>query len=340
MSQNSHDLLKFPFSSLPATLAELGISEANFLSDHRLRLGFFSNAFEQELAKISTVQVETLVRAHAAQKNKPPLPRVKNIIAIASGKGGVGKSTTSANLAAAFSQLGARVGVLDADIYGPSIPHLFGIADDQRPGVEEGKYFVPIEREGIHTLSMGNLMNEKTPAVWRGPKASGALMQMLNQTLWPDLDYLLIDLPPGTGDIQLTMAQQIPTVGAVVVTTPQDLALLDGKKAIEMFEKVGIGVLGIVENMSVHICSKCGHEESIFGVQGGQRLADDYSMQLLGQLPLHMAIRQQGDSGRPITLLEPEGNIAQRYRMIAEKVSIAIAMRDLAPQPSIRVTTQ
>lgn len=274
------------------------------------------------------ISVISGIFSHVPCSDKSPMRNVKNIIAVASGKGGVGKSTTSVNLALALSQEGARVGILDADIYGPSIPMMLGIGDDIRPEQVDGKYFKPIVRHGIQSLSMGNLVTENTPIVWRGPKATGALLQLCQQTLWDNLDYLIIDLPPGTGDIQLTLAQSIPVTGAVVVTTPQDIALLDAQKAIEMFAKVHIPILGVVENMSVHTCSACGHTEHIFGQQGGARIADRYETVLLGALPLSISIREQVDGGNPSVVAEPDGEIAQAYRMIARRTALGIALME------------
>jgi ATP-binding protein involved in chromosome partitioning len=248
------------------------------------------------------------------------LDQVKTIIAVASGKGGVGKSTTAANLALALQAEGKKVGLLDADIYGPSIAMMLGVPEGQRPESPDGKSFMPIIAHGLATMSMGYLVTAKTPMAWRGPMAGGALQQMLTQTNWGELDVLVVDMPPGTGDIQLTLAQKAEVAGAVIVTTPQDIALLDAKKGIEMFTKVKIPVLGIVENMAVHICSNCGHEDSIFGAGGGESVAEQYSTQLLGSLPLDRSIRERGDQGMPSVVAEPEGKIAQSYREIAVKV--------------------
>jgi ATP-binding protein involved in chromosome partitioning len=250
----------------------------------------------------------------------PALAGVKNIIAVASGKGGVGKSTTSVNLALALLKTGAKVGLLDADIYGPSQQLLLGVAEGTRPEQQGQSYLIPIEAYGLQTMSMGYLTTDKTPMVWRGPMAGGALIQLLTQTLWQDLDYLIIDMPPGTGDIQLTLSQKVSVSGAVIVTTPQDIALLDAQKGIEMFRKVDVPVLGIVENMAIHICSECGHKEHIFGEGGGERIAQDYSVPLLGSLPLSLKIRQQSDSGKPIVIAEPEGEVATMYQAIARNV--------------------
>ncbi len=251
---------------------------------------------------------------------------VKHIIAVASGKGGVGKSTTAVNLALALAAEGARVGILDADIYGPSQPHMLGIGQ-RRPDivtVNGQQKMVPLNAYGIQSISMGYLVTEETPMLWRGPMATGALQQLLLQTAWDDVDYLIIDMPPGTGDIQITLAQRVPVTGAVIVTTPQDIALLDAKKGIEMFRKVNVPVLGVVENMAIHRCSHCGVEEHIFGEGGGERIARDYDTQLLGALPLDLSIRQQVDIGKPSVAATPESAISQAYRAIARKVMAAV----------------
>lgn len=258
----------------------------------------------------------------AEQGSKEPVPGVKHIIAVASGKGGVGKSTTSVNLALALSHEGAKVGILDADIYGPSQPHMLGVGD-KRPETK-GNTIIPLSAHGISVISMGNLVTEKTPMVWRGPMVSGALQQLLRSSNWLDIDYLVIDMPPGTGDIQLTLSQTVPVSGAVIVTTPQDIALLDAKKGIEMFDKVSIPVLGVVENMATHVCSNCGHTEAIFGENGGQALADGYQTELLGQLPLELAIREQTDSGVPPLVRDPESKVSLEYRSIARKVGAKV----------------
>lgn len=247
---------------------------------------------------------------------------VKNIIAVASGKGGVGKSTTAVNLVLALAAEGARVGILDADIYGPSQPQMLGIGQ-QRPqiiGAQGQQKMVPISAYGIQSISMGYLVTEETPMLWRGPMATGALQQLLMQTAWDNLDYLIIDMPPGTGDIQITLAQKVPVTGAVIVTTPQDIALLDAKKGIEMFRKVNVPILGVVENMAIHICSNCGHEEHIFGAGGGERIAQDYQTELLGSLPLDLSIRADADRGKPSVAADPESAVSQKYRAIARKL--------------------
>ena len=254
------------------------------------------------------------------------IPQVKNIIAVASGKGGVGKSTTAVNLALALAAEGKRVGILDADIYGPSQPHMLGIGQ-RRPeivGEPGSQQMLPVIAHGIQSISMGYLVTEETPMLWRGPMATGALLQLLAQTRWDNLDYLVIDMPPGTGDIQITLAQKVPVTGAVIVTTPQDIALLDAKKGIEMFRKVNVPVFGVVENMAIHICSNCGHQEHIFGTGGGERIAKDYQTELLGSLPLDLSIRADADSGKPSVAANAESIIGQAYRAIAKKVIVKV----------------
>lgn len=265
------------------------------------------------------------------------LADVKKIVTISSGKGGVGKSTVTANLAAALSAQGLRIGVLDADIYGPSQAMMFGVPAGTRPKTAEDKYFIPVVAHSIQTMSISYLIDEDTPMVWRGPMVSSALQQLLMQTQWDDLDILLIDMPPGTGDIQLTLSQKVPVDGAIVVTTPQDIALLDAKKGIEMFLKVDIPVLGIIENMSMHICSNCGHVDPIFGEGGGNKMADQYQTTLLGQLPLAMPIRVQADSGTPIVIAEPESEYASLYKTVAVTVSEVVANQTQAEVPCINI---
>ncbi len=262
---------------------------------------------------------------HAVQRGLQPLPGVKNIIAVASGKGGVGKSTTSANLALALAAEGARVGLLDADIYGPSQPMMMGLSG--RPESADGKTMQPLVGHGVQVMSIGFLVDADQAMIWRGPMATQALDQLLRQTNWQDLDYLVVDMPPGTGDIQLSLSQRVPMTGAVIVTTPQDIALLDARKAVSMFDKVGVPILGLVENMAVHVCSNCGHAEHIFGEGGGQRYAAERGIAYLGALPLHIAIREQADGGRPTVVAEPEGQLAGLYQAVARQVGMAVAAR-------------
>ena len=270
-----------------------------------------------------TVNVSQKIISHAVQRGVKLKPGIKNIIAVASGKGGVGKSTTAANLALALAAEGANVGILDADIYGPSQPQMLGITG--RPESADGKTLEPLEAHGIQAMSIGFLIDTDTPMVWRGPMVTQALEQLLSDTNWRDLDYLVIDMPPGTGDIQLTLSQKVPVTGAVIVTTPQEIAVIDARKGLKMFEKVGIPILGIVENMAIHVCSKCGHEEHIFGTGGGGRMAKDYDIELLGALPLDIHIREQVDSGKPTVVADPDGRVAQIYCDIARKIAIRIA---------------
>ena len=272
------------------------------------------------------VNVSYKIVAHAVQGTLKPLKGVKNIIAVASGKGGVGKSTTAANLALALAQEGAKVGLLDADIYGPSIPQMMGLAG-QQPESDDGKTMHPLKAHGVQTMSIGFMIDVDSPMVWRGPMVTQALEQLLNQTNWDDLDYLVVDMPPGTGDTQLTLAQKVPVTGAVIVTTPQDIALIDARKGLKMFEKVGIPILGLVENMSIHLCSKCGHEEHIFGHGGGEKMCADYNAEFLGALPLELAIREMADAGKPTVVGAPESRAAELYRAIARRVAVKVAER-------------
>ena len=271
------------------------------------------------------VRIKTQVVSHEVQKGVTPLKNVRNVIAVASGKGGVGKSTVSANLALALSAEGAKAGVLDADIYGPSQPRMLGVGG--RPESKDGKSLEPMNSYHVQVMSIGFLIEEDTPMIWRGPMVTQALEQLLQDTQWRDLDYLIIDLPPGTGDIQLTLAQKVPVSGAVIVTTPQDIALLDARKALKMFEKVEIPVLGIIENMSTHICSNCGHEEHIFGEGGGKRMSVEYSVEHLGDIPLDGRIRSDADGGRPTVVADPDGSLAQAYRTIARNASGILSVR-------------
>ena len=264
------------------------------------------------------------IEAQAVQGSLKPLPGIRNVLAIASGKGGVGKSTTAANLAVALAAQGARVGLLDADIYGPSQPLMMGLAGE-RPNTPDGKHLEPLRAHGVEVMSIGFLIDADQPMVWRGPMVTQALVQLLNDTHWGDLDYLLVDMPPGTGDIQLTLSQRVPVSGAIIVTTPQDIALADARKGLMMFRKVAVPVLGIIENMATHVCSNCGHEEHVFGAGGGERMASEYGVPLLGSLPLDLSIREQTDSGRPSVAAEPEGRIAKAYLDIARRAAGRLA---------------
>ena len=301
-------------------------------------LGFPAKGVQQVIADAVKAQVEALdgvagcevdvswkIQAHSVQKSLKPIDNVKNIIAVASGKGGVGKSTTAVNLALALSAEGATVGILDADIYGPSQPRMLGISG--QPESKDGKSLEPMHSYQLQAMSIGFLIDEETPMIWRGPMVTQALEQLLNDTNWTDLDYLVIDLPPGTGDTQLTLAQKVPVSGAIIVTTPQDIALLDARKGFKMFEKVEVPVLGIVENMSIHICSNCGHEEHIFGAGGGGRMAEQYGVDFLGALPLEMRIREETDSGKPTVVAEPESRPALIYREIARKAAAKLSQQ-------------
>ncbi len=295
-------------------------------------------ALKEAGAAKASVKVASKVVPHAVQRGVKLIPAIKNIIAVASGKGGVGKSTTAVNLALALAAEGAAVGVLDADIYGPSQPMMLGIAG--RPESKDGKHLEPMEGHGLQAISIGFLIDIDTPMVWRGPMVTQALEQLLKDTRWRDLDYLVVDLPPGTGDIQLTLAQKVPVTGAVIVTTPQDIALIDARKGLKMFEKVGIPILGVVENMSFHVCPKCGHQSHIFGTGGAEKMCRDYGTELLGQLPLDEAIRSQADSGKPSVVSDPDGPVAEIYRRIARRCAVKIAesQRDMTSKfPNIVV---
>ena len=286
-----------------------------------------------------SANVTMKIVAHTVQRGLKTLPNVRNIVAVSSGKGGVGKSTVAVNLALALSAEGARVGMLDADIYGPSQPMMLGIQG--KPQSVDGKTLEPMENHGLQASSIGFLIDADQPMVWRGPMVTQALQQLLGQTNWKDLDYLVVDMPPGTGDIALTLSQQVPVTGAIIVTTPQDIALIDAKKGLKMFEKVGVPILGLVENMAVHVCSNCGHTEHIFGSGGAQKMAADYGVEVLGSLPLDIRIREQADSGRPTVVAEPDSDIANAYKAIARQVAIKIAekAKDLSlKMPSIKVS--
>jgi ATP-binding protein involved in chromosome partitioning len=286
-----------------------------------------------------SANVTMRIVAHSVQRNLKVMPNVRNIIAVASGKGGVGKSTVAANLALALAAEGARVGVLDADIYGPSQPTMLGISG--KPSSADGRTLEPMENHGLQVSSIGLLIDADQPMVWRGPMVTQALQQLLGQTNWRDLDYLVVDMPPGTGDIQLTLAQQVPVTGAVIVTTPQDIALMDAKKGLKMFEKVGIPILGVIENMAVHVCSNCGHAEHIFGAEGGRRMAAEYGVEYLGSLPLDIRIREHADAGRPTVVADPDSAVATSYKEIARKVAVRIAekAKDMSlKMPTIKVS--
>ena len=286
-----------------------------------------------------SVNVSSKIAAHAVQRGVQLLPKVKNIVAVASGKGGVGKSTTAVNLALALAAEGASVGLLDADIYGPSVPMMMGI--EGRPESIDGQTMEPLENYGVQVMSIGFLVAQDEAMIWRGPMATQALEQLLRQTNWRDLDYLIVDMPPGTGDIQLTLSQRVPMTGAVVVTTPQDIALLDARKGIKMFEKVGVPILGIVENMAVHVCSQCGHVEHIFGADGGKKMAAEYDMDYLGALPLDMQIRLQADSGKPTVVSDPDSEVAGIYKAVARQVAVSIAAKNKdfsAKFPTIKIS--
>jgi ATP-binding protein involved in chromosome partitioning len=272
------------------------------------------------------LELESDIKSHAVQRNLKPLDQIKNVVAVASGKGGVGKSTVAVNLALAWAAQGARVGILDADIYGPSQPLMLGL-EGQRPSSPDGKHLRPLESHGIGAMSIGFLVDAEQPMVWRGPMVTQALTQLLSETHWGSLDYLVVDMPPGTGDIQLTLAQRVPVAGAVIVTTPQDIALADARKGLKMFEKVSVPVLGIVENMSIHVCSNCGHAEHIFGSGGGARMAQQYGVKLLGELPLDAHIREEADGGRPTVVAAPDSARAKAYFEMARRTGAALAIR-------------
>jgi ATP-binding protein involved in chromosome partitioning len=301
-------------------------------------LGFPASGYHDELAaklkqlvesvdgiSSAVIDVSSKISAHSAQKGVKHIEGIKNIIAVASGKGGVGKSTTAVNLALALSAEGASVGILDADIYGPSQPRMLGVSG--KPESLDGKSLEPMNSYHLQAMSIGFLVDEETPMIWRGPMVTQALQQLLNDTNWKDLDYLVVDLPPGTGDIQLTLAQQVPVSGAIIVTTPQDIALLDARKGLKMFEKVEVPVLGVVENMSIHICSKCDHEEHIFGEGGGARMAEQNDVDFLGALPLDKRIREETDSGKPTVVADPDARISQIYREIARRAAAKLSLK-------------
>jgi len=325
--------------SLAAAQAVQAVTAAGEGALARIRLGFPVGGYQEELAEalkrhlaasgiVAPLSLELVaeIRAHAVQRNLKPLERIKNVVAVASGKGGVGKSTVAVNLALAWAVQGARVGILDADIYGPSQPLMLGLAG-QRPGSPDGKHLQPVPAHGIAAMSVGFLVDAEQPMVWRGPMVTQALTQLLSETDWGELDYLVVDMPPGTGDIQLTLAQRVPVAGAVIVTTPQDIALADARKGLKMFEKVAVPVLGIVENMSVHVCSSCGHVEHIFGAGGGARMAAQYGVTLLGELPLDVQIREEADGGRPSVVAAPASARARAYLAMARRTAAALSLR-------------
>lgn len=306
----------------PQVQLQLGFPAARYALDVAQRV---AESLQATLGQPVEVNVDWAIASHAVQQKLTPMPQVKNIIAVASGKGGVGKSTVTANLALALAGEGARVGVLDADIYGPSQPRMLGCR--QRPSSPDGKSMLPLEAHGLQTMSIGYLVDEAEPTIWRGPMVTQALMQLLSETRWDNLDYLLVDLPPGTGDTQLSLVQRIPVSGAIIVTTPQDIALLDARKGLEMFKKVHVPVLGIVENMAMHTCSNCRHIEHIFGEGGGQRLAAETGSHVLGSLPLDASIRAHADGGRPSVVAEPDGDVARAYIDIARRATARLASR-------------
>ncbi len=305
----------------------------------RIRLGFPVGGYREELASDLkkylaqagittplTLELVSDIRSHAVQRNLKPIEQIKNVVAVASGKGGVGKSTVAVNLALAWAAQGARVGVLDADIYGPSQPLMLGL-EGHRPSAPDGKHLTPLAAHGVVAMSIGFLVDAEQPMVWRGPMVTQALTQLLSETHWCALDYLVVDMPPGTGDIQLTLAQRVPVAGAVIVTTPQDIALADARKGLKMFEKVSVPVLGIVENMSIHVCSSCGHAEHIFGAGGGAKMAEQYGVALLGELPLDVRIREEADGGRPTVVAAPDSPRAGAYFQMARRTAAALSRR-------------
>ena len=359
MSASSNDALLAALDSYIDPLIGRGLVAAGAVKDARMEgghpqieieLGFPAEGYAPTLAANVAHHVRQVcgdcdvkirigwsIQSHAVQKNLKPLPQIRNIIAVASGKGGVGKSTVAVNFALALKAEGARVGILDADIYGPSQPRMLGTS--AKPTSPDGRMMNPVVAHGIQAMSIGFLIDEKEPMIWRGPMVTQALAQLINETRWQDLDYLVVDLPPGTGDVQLSLSQRIPVSGAVIVTTPQDIALLDARKGLAMFQKVEVAVLGVVENMSTHICSNCGHEEHVFGAGGGARLAEQYGVELLGSLPLDIRIREQADGGNPTVVAEPDSELAQRFRAIARLAAARLAYGgSQASFPSISIT--
>ena len=325
--------------ALGAANAVRGVSGENGAYTAQVALGFPVGGYAEDFSRAAlshlraagidtgvTIRLEADIRAHAVQRGLHPLADIRNIVAVASGKGGVGKSTVAVNLALAWAAQGARVGLLDADIYGPSQPLMLGLAGE-RPGSPDGKQLRPLQAHGVAAMSIGFLVDAEQPMVWRGPMVTQALTQLLSETQWGALDYLVVDMPPGTGDIQLTLSQKVPVAGAVIVTTPQDIALADARKGLKMFEKVAVPVLGIVENMSTHVCSNCGHEEHIFGAGGGARMAEQYGVRLLGELPLDARIREEADGGRPTVVAAPDSPRARAYLEMARRTAATLARR-------------
>jgi len=319
--------------------AAIEVNTGGDTANIKLTLGFPAAGITDELTRAiendvvtatgatsATIEIDWRVRAHAVQGTLEPLKNVRNVIAVGSGKGGVGKSTTAVNLALALVAEGARVGVLDADVYGPSQPRMLGVAGKQI-GSHDGETMEPIKAHGVQTVSMGFLVDEEKPMIWRGPMVTQAVQQLIFKTNWDDLDYLIVDLPPGTGDTQLTLTQQVPLAGAIIITTPQDIALLDARKGLKMFETVNVPVLGVIENMSLHVCSQCGHEEPIFGAGGGDQLATESDVPLLGQLPLDIDIRRDADGGQPTVVAKPDSAAARAYRDAARRAAALLAMR-------------
>ncbi len=345
MAAKGRSLTAFPDPILSATWGELGAVRRNADLDGKphaeVRLGYPVNGVERDYQRAVSdwVGEDTTLDLEFRAPRARGIPGVKNIIAVASGKGGVGKSTTAVNLALALDRLGARCGILDADIYGPSQGIMLGVAEGRRPEVRDDKFFVPIKAHGIEAMSMSMLVSDRTPMVWRGPMVSGALRQLLDQSAWGDLDYLVVDMPPGTGDVQLTLSQSVPVGGAIIVTTPQDIALADARKGIEMFSKVNIPILGIVENMSYFVCDGCGQSHHLFGAGGGARVAEEYGVELLGALPLTSRIREQADGGRPTVASDPDSDAARIYIDCARRAAASLwrAVASQAPPTAIRM---
>ena len=338
-------LAEFQSNEFPMPLDSL-IQQASFNTKKNslsLTLKFpWASLADELLPVLQLVQPDLKLELQSENSAEPAYRNIKQVILVASGKGGVGKSTTAVNLAVALGLEGAKVGLFDADIYGPSIPTMLGLKDAKAESPDD-KHLLPKQAAGIYLQSIGFLVDPEKASVWRGPMASQALLQLLNETLWPDLDYLIVDMPPGTGDIALTLSQKVPMTGAVIVTTPQDIALIDAKKGIKMFEKVGVPILGLVENMAVHVCSQCGHAEHIFGVDGGKAMAKEYNIDYLGALPLSRTIREQADAGNPTVVSNPDGEIAGLYKAVARQVALAIAQKnkDFSSKfPSIKISKE